>query len=80
VADALYGGAHGAGLQRQALHAFRLAFAHPVTGASLQFHAPLPADLRQAWAAWGLRYNESEWLTSQAAAAALAGLSGARPA
>ena len=80
VADALYGGAVAAGLQRQGLHAFRLAFAHPVTGASLQFHAPLPADLRQAWAAWGLRYNESEWLTSQAAAAALAGLSGARPA
>lgn len=69
VADPLYGGAPAAGLQRQALHAFRLAFAHPVTGAALAFHAPLPADLRAAWAAWGLRYNESEWLTSQPAAA-----------
>ncbi|RYY87454.1 MAG: RluA family pseudouridine synthase [Comamonadaceae bacterium] len=68
--DALYGGAPVGGLQRQALHAFRLAFAHPVTGAPLAFHAPLPADLRQAWTAWGLRYNEPEWLTSQPATAA----------
>ncbi|WP_222622964.1 RluA family pseudouridine synthase [Ramlibacter cellulosilyticus] len=80
VADPLYGGAPAAGLQRQALHAFRLAFAHPVTGVSLAFHAPLPPDLRSAWAAWGLRYNESEWLTSQPAAAAFDGLSGPAPA
>ncbi len=76
VADPLYGGAPAGGLARQALHAFRLAFAHPVTGLSLAFHAPLPADLRLAWAAWGLRYNESEWLTSQPAAAAFDGGSG----
>ena len=69
VADPLYGGAPAAGLQRQALHAVRLAFVHPVTGAALAFHAPPPADLRAAWTAWGLRYNESEWLTSQPAAA-----------
>jgi 23S rRNA pseudouridine1911/1915/1917 synthase len=67
VGDPLYGGAPAAGLERQALHAFRLAFAHPVTGEPLAFHAPLPADLRGAWAAWGLRYNEPEWLTSQPA-------------
>lgn len=67
VADPLYGGAPAAGLQRQALHAARLAFAHPVTGAPLAFQAPLPPDLGAAWAAWGLRYNESEWLTSQPA-------------
>ena len=60
VADALYGGAAAAGLARQALHAFRLAFAHPVTGVSLEFHAPLPDDLRAAFAAWGVRYNEPE--------------------
>jgi hypothetical protein len=76
VGDPLYGGAPALGLARQALHAFRLAFAHPVTGASLAFHAPLPADLRAAWSAWGLRYNESEWLTSQPAAAAFDGESG----
>jgi 23S rRNA pseudouridine1911/1915/1917 synthase len=66
VADELYGGAPAAGLARQALHAYRLAFAHPATGQALEFHAPLPADLRQALGAWGLRYNESEWLTSHA--------------
>ncbi len=32
---------------RQALHAARLAFRHPATGARLEFSAPLPADLRQ---------------------------------
>jgi 23S rRNA pseudouridine1911/1915/1917 synthase len=80
VADPLYGGALAAGLERQALHAFRLAFAHPVTGAALAFQAPLPADLRGAWLAWGLRYNESEWLTSQPVAAAFEGVSGPAPA
>ena len=60
VADALYGGAAAAGLARQALHAFRLAFTHPATGVSLEFHAALPADLRSALAAWGVRYNEPE--------------------
>ncbi len=30
---------------RQALHAFRLAFAHPVTGKPLRFEAPVPKDL-----------------------------------
>jgi 23S rRNA pseudouridine1911/1915/1917 synthase len=76
VADPLYGGALAAGLQRQALHAARLAFAHPVTGESLAFHAPLPPELRAAWSAWGLRYNESERLASQPAAAAFDGGSG----
>jgi 23S rRNA pseudouridine1911/1915/1917 synthase len=30
---------------RQALHAYRLAFTHPVDGRALQFEAPIPADL-----------------------------------
>jgi 23S rRNA pseudouridine1911/1915/1917 synthase len=30
---------------RQALHAYRLAFAHPVDGRGLQFEAPIPQDL-----------------------------------
>ena len=63
VADELYGGPPAAGMVRQALHAFRLAFAHPVSGQPLAFHAPPPADLRAALAAWSLRYNETEWLT-----------------
>jgi 23S rRNA pseudouridine1911/1915/1917 synthase len=60
VADPLYGGAEDAGLTRQALHAYRLAFKHPVTGVSLEFHAPLPDDLKSALTAWGVRYNEFE--------------------
>lgn len=59
VADELYGGAQAAGMQRQALHAQRLAFAHPVTQQALEFLSPLPADFRRALQAWGLRYNES---------------------
>jgi 23S rRNA pseudouridine1911/1915/1917 synthase len=50
VADALYGGAPALGLTRQALHAIRLSFAHPITGQALQFDAPLPQDLAAAWA------------------------------
>jgi 23S rRNA pseudouridine1911/1915/1917 synthase len=69
LADTVYGGAPGAGLTRQALHAFRLAFTHPVTGQVVDLRAPIPDDLRQAWAAWGLRYNEADWLPGQPAAA-----------
>lgn len=57
VGDALYGGAGLGALQRQALHAYRLAFAHPVTGEALEFRAPVPEDMRQALAEWGLGYN-----------------------
>lgn len=57
VADALYGGAPAAGMERQALHAFRLAFVHPMTGQAMEFHAPLPQDLQSALTEWGLGYN-----------------------
>lgn len=60
VADTLYGGAPAAGLQRQALHAFRLAFRHPVTAQALVFRAPLTADLQLALQAWGLGYNDPQ--------------------
>ena len=30
---------------RQALHAYRLEFAHPVSGEALRFESPMPADL-----------------------------------
>jgi len=36
-----------AGLARQALHAARLGFVHPVTGARLGFDSPLPADIAE---------------------------------
>jgi len=36
-----------AGLERQALHAARLAFVHPVSGTLLEFNSPLPDDLAE---------------------------------
>jgi 23S rRNA pseudouridine1911/1915/1917 synthase len=50
VADGLYGGAQALGLTRQALHAAKLSFAHPITSEQLAFAAPLPEDMAQAWA------------------------------
>jgi 23S rRNA pseudouridine1911/1915/1917 synthase len=49
VADLLYGGRPALGLTRQALHAARLAFTHPVSGQALSLVAPLPADMASAW-------------------------------
>ena len=68
VADETYGGTAAAGLGRQALHAFRLAFAHPMTGEPLAFVAPLPTDIREALSGWGLRYNDRQWLEGHAPA------------
>jgi 23S rRNA pseudouridine1911/1915/1917 synthase len=39
------------GLSRQALHAERLAFVHPLGGRWMDFVAPAPADLATAWQA-----------------------------
>ena len=57
VSDELYGGGHAGNLQRQALHACRLAFTHPITGKGMEFKSPLPSDLLQAMASFGLGYN-----------------------
>ncbi|HEY5142450.1 MAG TPA: RluA family pseudouridine synthase [Solirubrobacteraceae bacterium] len=46
--DPAYGSRGRYGLQRQFLHATRLAFAHPVTGAPIDVTSPLPADLAAA--------------------------------
>ena len=43
--DEQYGEPGSYGLQRQFLHACRLAFVHPVSGESLSFESPLPDDL-----------------------------------
>jgi 23S rRNA pseudouridine1911/1915/1917 synthase len=59
VGDTLYGGAPAAGLSRQALHAFRLAFVHPVTQEAMEFRSPPPPDLVQALQSWGLDYNRA---------------------
>ena len=49
LADAVYGGRPILALPRQALHAHRLAFQHPVTAQPMAFECALPADLESAW-------------------------------
>ena len=58
VADEVYGGAAAGGLTRQALHACRLAFAHPMTGEQLVFNCELPQDLSAAIEQVGLSYTQ----------------------
>jgi 23S rRNA pseudouridine1911/1915/1917 synthase len=53
VGDPEYGTGPRYGLRRQFLHAARLAFPHPVTGASVDVSSPLPADLAAALDAAG---------------------------
>lgn len=48
--DKLYGGGSHYGLERQFLHAERLAFEHPVTRAALDIRSELPQDLASALA------------------------------
>jgi 23S rRNA pseudouridine1911/1915/1917 synthase len=43
--DRVYGIAGELGLERQFLHAARLAFEHPATGAAVDVSSPLPPDL-----------------------------------
>ena len=46
--DQTYGSGAAFGLERQFLHAHRLAFVHPQSGESVEFSSELPADLRAA--------------------------------
>ena len=46
VGDRVYGAASTA-ISRQALHSWRLALPHPVTGEPLQFEAPVPGDFAE---------------------------------
>jgi len=48
--DSLYGRPGDLGLERQFLHAARLAFEHPFTGAAVDLSSPLPGDLEAALA------------------------------
>jgi 23S rRNA pseudouridine1911/1915/1917 synthase len=48
--DPEYGTAGLFGLERQFLHAARLAFDHPITGERVEVSSPLPDDLRRALA------------------------------
>lgn len=49
VSDMVYGGKLDLGLARQALHATRLAFDHPVSSQKMVFEAVAPADFDAAW-------------------------------
>ncbi len=60
LGDGLYGGRPVLGMARQALHAHRLALQHPVTGESLSFASPLPADMAEALENAGLHYNAQQ--------------------
>lgn len=46
IGDTLYN-PETALMNRQALHSYRLAFTHPVTGISLEFTSPLPEDMAE---------------------------------
>ena len=59
VGDMLYGGQIHALMPRQALHAERLSFDHPMTGQAMDFLSPLPADFESLRDAWSLSYNEN---------------------
>ncbi len=52
VGDATYG--KGSSFPRQALHAWKLALRHPVTGAALVIEAPMPPDMTALAAELGL--------------------------
>ncbi|MCB1995452.1 MAG: RluA family pseudouridine synthase [Burkholderiaceae bacterium] len=51
VADTLYGGRPALGLQRQALHAWRLVLPHPVTEAEVAVECLPPPDFSAGWLA-----------------------------
>lgn len=57
LGDQLYGGAVKHGMSHQALHAFRLGFVHPVTGAPMVFTKDASTEFRRATDEMGLRYN-----------------------
>jgi len=59
LGDAVYGGVPLGGMSRQALHAWRLAFEHPITGESIDLRSDWPEDMAQALENLGLSYNLS---------------------
>ena len=49
LGDLTYGGRASRALTRQALHAARLGFAHPVSGRAMAFESAPPADFEAVW-------------------------------
>ena len=60
LGDTLYGGSVALGMTRQALHAYRLAFEHPVTKQAMSFFANLPQDFSLVLTNLGLKYNQND--------------------
>lgn len=59
VADTVYAGPPGEMIRRQALHAVKLSFMHPIQQKPLTFMVAPPADFAAELQALGLRYNET---------------------
>ncbi len=51
IGDYLYN-PDNADMSRQALHSYRLAFVHPMTGQPMEFTAPLPEDMHKLFPTW----------------------------
>lgn len=47
LGDHLYGGENPWLIERQALHAYKLSFNHPVTGEFMELEAPMPEDMKE---------------------------------
>lgn len=58
LGDSLYGGTPNPLMPRQALHAEKLGFEHPITGKPMSFQSWLPSDFQNLLQAWSLSYNE----------------------
>jgi 23S rRNA pseudouridine1911/1915/1917 synthase len=60
VGDATYGGKPLLGMTRQALHAWSLSFAHPITGKTIANHCAPPDDMLAALASMGVQWPTLE--------------------
>ncbi len=60
LGDAVYGKPSGL-IARQALHAWRLEFNHPITGAALRIEASPPEDFVTAWLGVGGTWRAQAW-------------------
>lgn len=65
VGDAAYGGPGHPAIQRQALHAWRLSFVHPITGEAEECAAGVPADLRELLDQSGAAVPPNDSMTSE---------------
>jgi len=70
VGDAVYGRASS--FPRQALHAWRLSFVHPLTRRTVLIEAPMPADFERLLATIGVSFEPSAYVDRLAETAAAA--------